>query len=545
MVPSPVRIDMKIVGILLAFLGMVLVLTLVFRYPPASKTSSPEGKVFRMNLISEPPTLDWSLATDSVSITVIENLMEGLTRYDEKLQPQPAIAKKWEVSRDGKTYRFYLREDVRWTDGHPVTAEEFEYSWKRLLDPKTAAEYAYFLYDLVNGYEYNTGQIKDASQVGVKALGPWILEVNLKKPIVYFPTLTTFTVTFPQRKDLIERYGDHWTDPDYLITNGPYQLKQWKHEYKLVLAANRDYFNGRPQVDRVLMFVVNEPTTALTLYETGDLDVDVRLPPEAIPFYQDNPQFHRIPVLRGYYYGFNVTKSPFRDARVRKTFSLAIDREELSQILKGGEVPTTSWIPPGMFAYNSEIGLKYDPTQAKQLLAQAGYPGGDKFPPVTVMYDTNPINNLIAENLQAQWQRNLNVRVNLENQEWKVFLKRLKTDTPMIFRLGWGADYPDPDNFMALFATHSGNNNTHWSHPHYDELIAEAASEPDPNQRQRMYDEAQRILTEQEVPMMPLFAGVQNILIKPYVQGLEFNAMEILSLRKVYFADPSLAEATP
>jgi oligopeptide transport system substrate-binding protein len=526
---------MKTVGIVLAVSGIILVIALVSWGPESSSRFSPSGGEFRMNLGSEPPTMDWSLATDSVSITVIENIMEGLTRYDEKLQPQPAIAKRWEVSGDGKTYRFYLREDVRWTDGRPVTAEEFEYSWKRLLDPKTAAEYAYFLYDIVNAYEYNTGQLKDAGLIGVKALGSWTLEVNLKKPIVYFPSITTFMVTFPQRRDLIERYGEQWTDPDHLITNGPYRLKEWRHEYKVVLEANEDYFGGRPRLDRVMMFVVNEPTTALTLYETGNLDM-VRLPPEAIAFYQHSPEYRRIPVLRGYYYGFNVTKAPFQDVRVRRAFSKAIDRKELPRVLKGGEIPTTSWIPPGMFAHNPDIGLQVDPQGARRLLAEAGYPEGKDFPPVTVVYDTNPINNLIAENLQAQWQRNLNVQVNLDNQEWKVFLKRLKTDTPMIFRLGWGADYPDPDNFMALFTTHSGNNNTHWGNLRYDELIARAASEPDSRRRQQMYDEAQRILTEQDVAIIPLFAAVQNILVKPYVKGLQVNAMELLSLRDVQLA---------
>jgi oligopeptide transport system substrate-binding protein len=499
-----------------------------------SGLSTREGSEFRMNLGSEPPTLDWSLATDSVSITVIENIMEGLTRYDQNLQPQPAIAKTWEVSKDGKTYRFYLREDVHWTDGRPVTAEEFEFSWKRLLDPKTAAEYAYFLYDIVNAYEYNTGQLKDASQVGIKALNALTLEVHLKKPIIYFPSITTFMVTFPQRRDMIERYGDRWTDPAHLVTNGPYKLKEWKHEYKLVLEPNRNYFEGSPQVDRVLMFVVNELTTALTLYETGDLDIDIRLPPEAIPFYQHSPEYRRIPVLRGYYYGFNVEKAPFNDVKVRRAFSMAVDREQLPKVLNGGEIPTASWIPPGMFGYNPTIGLKFDPQGARRLLAEAGYAEGRNFPPVTVVYDTSPINNLIAENLQAQWQQNLNVRVNLDNQEWKVFLKRLKTDTPRIFRLGWGADYPDPDNFMVLFTTQSGNNNTHWGNPHYDDLIARAASEPDPTRRRQMYDEAQRILTEQDAAIMPLFVGVQNVLIKPYVKGLQLNAMEILSLKDVH-----------
>ncbi|HLB03318.1 MAG TPA: peptide ABC transporter substrate-binding protein, partial [Nitrospiria bacterium] len=355
---------------------------------------------------------------------------------------------------------------------------------------------------------------------------------NLKKPIVYFPSITTFMVTFPQRRDLIEQYEDHWTDPENLVTNGPFRLTEWRHEYKVILEVNPDYFGGRSQLDRIQMFIVNEPTTALTLYETGDLDM-VRLPPEAISFYEQSPEFQRIPLLRVYYYGFNVEKAPFNDVRVRRAFSMSIDREELPRVLKGGEIATTSWIPPKMFAYNPEIGLKFDPEEARRLLAEAGYPGGEGLPPITVVYDTGQINNLIAQNLQAQWQRNLHIRVDLDNQEWKVFLKRLKTDTPQIFRLGWGADYPDPDNFMALFTTQSGNNNTHWGNPRYDDLIAKAASELNPIQRRSLYDEAQRILTEKDVAIMPLFAAVQNTLIKPYVKGLELNAMELLYLKNI------------
>jgi oligopeptide transport system substrate-binding protein len=526
---------MKRIWIILFLAGVALAF-LTFSFPWGVGLPSREGKEFRMSLGTEPPTLDWSLATDSVSITVIENIMEGLTRHDQsasgELQVHPAIAKRWEVSGNGRIYHFYLREDVHWTDGYPVTAGNFEYSWKRLLNPKTAAEYAYFLYDIVNAYEYNTGQLTDAEKVGVRALGPWILEVNLKKPIVYFPSITTFMVTFPQRRDLIEQYEDHWTDPENLVTNGPFRLTEWRHEYKVILEVNPDYFGGRSQLDRIQMFIVNEPTTALTLYETGDLDM-VRLSPEAMSFYEQSPEFQRTPLLRVYYYGFNVEKAPFNDLRVRRAFSMSVDREEFPRVLKGGEIATTSWIPPKMFAYNPEIGLKFYPEGARRLLAEAGYPGGEGLPPITVVYDTGQINNLIAENLQAQWQRNLHIRVDLDNQEWKVFLKRLKTDTPQIFRLGWGADYPDPDNFMALFTTQSGNNNTHWGNPRYDDLIAKAASEPNPIQRGSLYDEAQRILTEKDVAIMPLFAAVQNTLIKPYVKGLELNAMEFLNLKNV------------
>lgn len=485
-----------------------------------------------MSISTEPPTLDWSLATDGVSFNVIANIMEGLTEFDDNLNPKPAIASKWDVSEDGKTYRFYLRKDVHWTDGKPVTAYDFEYSWKRLLNPATAAEYAYMLYDVVNAYEYNSGKIKDSDLVGVKALSSDILEIKLKRPIVYFPSITTFMVTFPQRKDIIEKYGDRWTEPENIITNGPFKLTKWRHEYQLILKANEKYYGGKPEVNTIKLFVVNERNTALTLYETGDLDI-VSLQPEAIPSYREKSEYKNIPLLRGYYYGFNVHKRPFNDVRIRRAFTMAINKEELPRILNGGEIPTDSWIPKGMLAHNPEIGVKFNPEGARKILSDTGYPDGKGLPPITLIFNTDPVNSLIAENIQSQWKRNLNVEVKLDNQEWKVFLKRLKTDTPAVFRLGWGADYPDPDNFMTLFTTESGNNNTGWSNKRYDELINMARGEGNREKRIKMYDEAQRILLEEDIAIIPLFFTAQNLLIKPYIKELRLDAMELLYLKKM------------
>jgi oligopeptide transport system substrate-binding protein len=513
-------------------LGLLPILSLPMLCASGAVAAPLQPFVLRLALSSEPPTLDWSLATDNVSITVIENLMEGLTAFDDHLRPKPAVARQWDVSLDGMTYTFHLRNDVYWTDGKRVTAQDFEYAWKRLLNPKTGAEYAYFLYDLVNAFEYNSGRVADPSRVGVTAVNDVTLRVQLKKPIVYFPSITTFVVTFPQRRDLIERDGRHWTDPGRLVTNGPFTLAEWRHEYKVVLRANPAYAWGKPAVDEVRMYVVNDRSTALTLYETGDLDL-VPLPPEAIPFYERSPEFLRVPILRGYYYGFNVTAAPFTDPRIRQAFALAIDKSEFPKILKGGEEPTNSWIPTGLFASNPAIGLAYDPVAARARLAEAGFPDGRGFPPVTAVYNTDPVNTLIAENLQAQWKRTLGVTIALDNQEWKVYLKRLQTQPPPLYRLGWGADYPDPDNFMALFTAHSGNNYTQWANPRYDELIARAASTKDPVRRRRLYDDAQRILTEQDVPIIPLFVASQNYLVKPSLHGLRLNAMEILTLKEV------------
>ncbi|GJL79077.1 MAG: peptide ABC transporter substrate-binding protein [Nitrospinaceae bacterium] len=485
-----------------------------------------------MSVRAEPPTLDWTLATDSVSFNILTNLMEGLTQYTADLEAVPAVAKRWEFSENGRVITYYLRDDVFWSDGKPVTAGDFEYSWKRLLNPATAAQYAYFLFDIENAAEYNSGKITDSARVGVRALSPTVLEVKLKKPVVYFPSITTFMVTFPMRRDIVERYGDLWTEPGNIVTNGPFTLEEWKHEYKLTLKANERHYEGRPAIDRVLVYVVEEPTTALTLFETGELDI-LELPPVAIPHYKDSPDYKSLAQLRGYYYGFNVRKPPFDDVRVRQAFAHAIDRSRIPVILQGGEISTSSWIPKGMFAYNPDIGLKFDPQKARALLTEAGYSNGKGFPPTQAMFNTESRNRLIAEFLQAQWKEHLNLNIEFESQEWKVFLNRLNVDPPALFRLGWGADFPDPDNFMNLFISTSGNNRMRWTNSRYDALVAKGPVIRDPKERQALYDEAQVILTETDAAMIPLFIQVQNLLVSHRVQGFQMNSMELFYIKRI------------
>jgi oligopeptide transport system substrate-binding protein len=524
--------DMRLHNILFAFIFLTLGVACSDQKPDL-------GNVFRMPISNEPPTLDWSLATDSVSFDILTNIMEGLTQYDSNMEPIPAIAKRWKISKNGKIITYYLRDDVFWTDGKPVTAHDFEYSWKRLLNPATAAQYAYFLFDLENAHEFNSGQISDPTMVGVSAKTDLVLEVRLKKPVVYFPSITTFMVTFPQRKDIVEKFGDHWTDPENIVTNGPFKLIDWEHEYKLMLTANENFYEGRPFLDHILAYVVREKTTALTLYETGELDM-VELPPVAIPHFKNHDEYKNLPQLRGYYYGINVLKPPFDNVLVRRAFSHSINRSRLPLLLKGEEIPSSSWIPKGMFGYNPDIGSKFNPTVSKKLLAEAGYPNGEGFPATIAMYNTNDTNRLIGEFLQAQWKKYLNVDIQLESQEWKVFLNNLQVDPPQVFRLGWGADFPDPDNFMNLFISSSGNNRLQWSNPRYDELVALGATLVDPKKRQRVYDEAQRILTETDASIIPLFVATQNLLIKPYVKGFEINSMELMYLKKVHITrDPT------
>ncbi|HET7006012.1 MAG TPA: peptide ABC transporter substrate-binding protein [Candidatus Binatia bacterium] len=490
----------------------------------------------RVNLGTEPPSLDWSIATDHVSFNVIANLMVGLTEFDKELKPAPVIAKSWEVSDGGKKIVFKLRDDVEWTDGKKVRAQDFEFSWKRLLDPKTASQYAYILFDIVNAADFAQGKLKDPSQVGVKAVDDHTLAVTLNHPAAYFLAITTFEVTYPQRQDVIEKFDNRWTQPGNIITNGPFTLASWKQQNEIELRANNKYFRGKPNIDKVTMYMVNEKTTALTMYEQGNLDFmdeSHSIPTLDKPRLAKLPEYKLVPQLRGEYYGFAVDRKPFDNPKLRRAFSLAIDREVFPKILQGGKTPATSWIPPGMLAHNPKIGLAYNPEQARRFLAEAGYSEGKGLPPIVLGYNTQEDHKLVAEAIQAMWQKNLNVVVKIENQEWKVYLKKLQTDPFVVHRAGWGADYPDPDNFMKLFTSNSGNNHGRWKNPKYDQLLDQAASESDSAKRVQLYDQAQRLLTETDAAIAPLFWKAEATMLSPKFTGLEYNSMARMDLRNV------------
>jgi len=490
----------------------------------------PPGEL-RINLGTEPPTLDWTLATDGVSIKLINQLMEGLTRMGPDLRPQPALAERWDVSPDGTTYTFHLRPGVRWSDGEPLRAGQFVDAWRRLLAPATAAEYAYFLFPVRNARAFNAGEIDDPAQIGVRAADDATLVVELEAPLVYFPSLTTFMVTFPLRADVIAAHGNAWTEPEHHVSLGPFLLEEWRHEYRVALRRNPTYWGEPATLERVIGYMVEEASTALVLFEQGALDM-IDLPPFEIRRYRDLPTFRTRPLLRGYYYGFNTQEPPFDDVRVRRAFAMAVDRASFPRLLQGGEVPAAFWIPPGMPHHNPDIGLRFDPEQARALLAEAGVePAG--LAPVRVVYNTDQTHKLVAEKVQEQWQRHLGVKVELENREWKVFLKELTTRTPPVYRLGWGADYPDPDNFMQLFTSDSANNHTGWGSEEFDDLVSRAARERDPTRRQQLYDRAQQILLERDVAIVPFFVTSLNLALSGRVRGYTPNAMDLLMLEGV------------
>ncbi len=528
---TPLRLRRRLLAALPA-LSIVVALLLT---SCSGVRGGPEADTLRINLGAEPPGLDWDMETDSTSFDVVSNLMTGLTQYTPDLHCAPGCAERWEVLDGGKRYLFHLRHDMVWTDGKPLVAQDFEYAWKRLFNPKTAAQYAYLYYDVVNSYEYNTGKLSDPSSVGARALDPYTFEVRLKKPAAYFIFLTAICPSYPQRKDVVERWGDHWTDPEHMVTNGPFMLSKWAHEYKIELVANPRYFEGPPAVKKIKMFMVNEQSTAFALYENDQLDfVDNRsFSTSDVERYKHSPEYHNVALLRNNYIGFNVLKKPFDDPRVRRAFSLAVDRSVIPKILRRNERPASCWIPPALPGYSKDSEIQYDPAEAKRLMAEAGYPGGKNFPHIDMLYAAREDTQLVCEQIQDQIKRNLGVKVYLQNEEWKKYLEDLHRDPPAIFRNSWGADFPDPQTFMDIFTRHSGNNDTRWVSDKYDAIIDKASCDQDPSDRAKLYAEADKTVTRDQAIIAPLYLATQNAMVKPWVSGLEFNACDIQFFKHV------------
>ncbi|MDX2083922.1 MAG: peptide ABC transporter substrate-binding protein [Candidatus Melainabacteria bacterium] len=498
-----------------------------------SDSTPANARVFRMNLGSEPPNLDPPRVTDLTSFNVVQNLMRGLTQFDARQQVVPAVAERWTVSPDGKVYTFYIHPKARWSDGKPVTANDFVYAWQRALDPALGAEYAFFLHDIVNAKAWNEGKLKDPRQLGIRALNLRTLQVTLNRPVAFFPSLLASPVALPVRQDVVARNGAKWTEAGRMVTNGPYRLAEWIHEQRIVLTPDPDWFLAQPKVARVEMLMVTDANTSVVMYENDELDfieTTTSIPPFEVRRLQHRPDAHRLAIHRNEYVGFNTRQPPFNQVKVRQAFAHAIDRSLFPTLLQSGQQPLASLITPGLVGYNPKRGLMFNPQRAKQLLAEAGYPQGKGFPSVSLSYRTSFGGRREAEILQFLWKKHLGVDVNLKNMEWKVLLSQLKQNPPPMYRLGWYVDYPDADSFMTLFIRDNGNNYTGWHDPRYDRWVRQAAETSDGTTRVRLYDQAQHLLLERDTAIAPLYVGEKLYLHKPHVCGLVINRLNLMML---------------
>lgn len=533
---------------------MALALAFVFvtlGFAGCGKSGEAAKNVLRWNIAGEEKSIDPALNTAVNGASLISAVFEGLMTLNEKEVPVPAVAEKHEISADGLTYKFTLRGDAKWSDGKPVVAGDFEYAWKRALNPETAAEYAYQMFYIKGAEEYNAGKGK-VEDVAVKALDEKTLEVTLVSPTPYFLSLMAFPTYFPVRKDIVEANKEQWTlKPETYIGNGPFVLKEWKPKDIMVYEKNANYWRAKEvTLDRLEVKMIEDATSFLAAYKTGQLDFIESPPPAEIPNLVKDGTATIEPYLGTYFYVVNVGPEAekvdpaagklLKDVRVRKALNLAIDRKALVEnVTKGGQAPATSFVPPAItnangteFKNKDYFPAEGDVAEAKRLLAEAGYPDGKGFPEIHVQYNTTTGNQNIAQALQDMWKTNLGINIKLSNQEFKVFQKTRSTKQYSIARHGWIGDYVDPMTFLDMWTKTSGNNDAAYDNAAYDAKLNAAKMEQDADKRYALLHEAEDMLMA-DMPVIPLYYYTNVVCIKPEVKGLRKSILGFVYFDKV------------
>lgn len=500
------------------------------------------SQVLRMAWGAEPPSLDPGLATDTTSSNVLLNIMDPLVRLGPDLQPVPALAESWDV--DGKVVTFHLRDDGRWTNGDPVTANDFEYSWKRTLDPKLAADYAYQLYGIVGAEAYNNAKPAQAAalrdKVGVKALDDRTLQVTLTSAQPWFVQQAAHHSFLAVHEATVEKYGAKWTEPQNIVTNGPFELAGWKHDASITLAKNADWRGAeKVALDRVEGRIIVDGTTRVQAFEAGEVDLldGGGLPPADMPRLKQSAEYEKYPALGTYYYGFNLKNIP--DLNQRRAMAFAIDRQSIiDNVAQADQIPASGMVPKGMPGFETIeqhfLPPRADLNKAKAFMAKADDPKRK----ITLFYNDAPGHKEIAVAVQAMWKE-LGIDTTIKSQEFAQFLEFLgppPNDAVDMYRLGWIADYGDPMNFLELWTSKSGNNNSNFANPAYDRLIEQARNTTNDEQRYEIYRQAEAMLTgpQGELPIAPIYWYTYTNLERESVKdSFHINPLDQFDLSKV------------
>ncbi len=527
---------------LLSFLLCLLAAGCAKRETPVQ--SALASRTLLLGNLAEPQELDPQLISAYTDQNIAVALFEGLCALDERTsQPVPAAAGKWDVSADGLTYTFHLRPNARWSNGDPLTAGDFVASWRRVLAPSLAAEYAYLLYPLRNAEALNTGRITDPTALGAEALDDHTLRISLERPTPYLPALTAQPVWFPINPRVLARFGDlhqrlpAWTRPENLVGNGPFTLAEWSPQARLVATKSPTYWDaGAVRLERIVFFPTESPEVEERNFRAGQVHVTYSLPTSKLaPYRRDDPAALRLdPFLQAIFLRFNTTRAPFDDPRVRRALSLAIDRDAIaSSVLRGAGTAARSFTPPDSAGYTARASVPTDFSAARGLLAEAGYPEGRGLPVLDLQVRNDEHQPRVAEVLQAQWRKELGLTLTVSPLEQKTWVQNQQTLNYAISGAGWIGDFVDPVTFLDLFVSNGGNNWTGWADPAYDDLIQRAAHAPDAAARHELFQQAESRLLEQ-APIAPVFFGVRAYLIHRSVRGWEPSLLGLHQYKKVY-----------
>ena len=486
---------------------------------------------------AEPRTLDPHKATGVTENKVISALIEGLVTYHptDDNAAEPGVAESWEANADSSVWTFQLRDNARWSNGDPVTAHDFVYSYQRMLTPELAAEYVNMLFIIENAEAFNRGEVLDFDEVGVEALDDHTLQIRLVGPTPYFTGMLQHYAWYPVHRPTIEAHGGMtdlsaaWTLPENFVGNGPFILSDWRPNQLIRVDRNPYYWDAeRVALNGIIFFPISDDNTERRMFDSGRLHITNTVRSNDIPnLRRTQPDRLRMdPYLATYYYRFNTTRPPLDDPRVRRALALAVDRQRLvERVTMGDQTPAYAYVPPVFEGYENQTSLRHDPERARELLAEAGFPGGEGFPRMNLLFNTLEDHRKVAEAVVSMWNAELGINMQLENKEWMVYLADQSQLNFDVARAGWVGDYLDPITFLDMFVTDGGNNNTGWSNPEYDALIQQAQRSGTQAEHYRLLMDAERILMD-EVPIAPLYWYTRIYLIDPRVKGWEPKALD-------------------
>ena len=493
---------------------------------------------------AEPQGLDPHVVTGVPENHLIRALFEGLAvKNPITLEPEPGVAERWTFNDDRSVITFYLNPNAKWSNGEQVTADDFVWSWNRALHPETGNLYAYMLYPVKNAEAYAKGEVSEFSEVGVKALDETTLRVTLNAPTPYFIQLMDHYSTFAVHPETLLKFGKMtdrftpWTRVGNIVSNGAFVLEDWALNRHIKMIKNQEYWDkDNVSLNGVVFYPTENEVSEERMFRVEQLHRTEGVPLDKVPVYREIPEspYMQDPYLGTYYYLVNIDRPPVDDVRVRQALSMSLDREQLARtVMQEVVIPAYSITPPGTLGYQPPKLFDFDPEKARQLLAEAGYPNGEGWPGLDIIYNTNEAHRKIAVAVQQMWKKYLNVDITISNQEWKVYLNAVSQRDFQVARRGWIGDYVDPNNFLDLFITDGGNNNTGFANDYYDEMILQLAPRaPTEEERFAIFHEAETLLMQQ-MPIIPIYTYATRHLVHPSVEGMSANLMDSLNLKYV------------